>query len=102
MFLTVPSRTWPFSILEMMTFFCFLLFNVNLNLVAYGEIRIVTELVHRYYAVGFIPDAHQNFFFIFGNNFSFNHLMLLDVVDGLGINFFEAGLFGNVVGILLF
>ena len=69
-----------------LSFFIFLVFDVDFDRVTHFEIGIVTEFVHRNNAIGFVTDVYNNFAFVDRDNGSFDYLFVFDSVERLVIS----------------
>ena len=63
-----------------------MVFNVNLNLVAYLKLWVVAEFRCRNDAVALVADIDYNFFLVNRDYFAFNNLMFLNLVEGVVVS----------------
>ena len=72
-----------------LTFLVFLVFHINLNLVANLEVGIVTELACCDDTITLVTDVDNHFFLVNRDYFSLNHLTLVHLVQGFVVGLVE-------------
>ena len=78
-----------------------LVLHVDFNLVAYLEVRVVTELGSGDDAVALVADVDDYFLLVDGDDGAFHHLVFLDLVERLVVCLGEVALVGLVPGTVL-
>ena len=69
-----------------------LAFHVHLNLVAYFQVGVVTELGSGDDSVALVSDVNDDFLLVDGNHGAFHHLVVGHLVESFVIGFLLVGL----------
>ena len=79
----------------------FLAFNVNLDFVTDLEVVVVAEFGSVDDAVGLEADVDNHLAVVDGNHLTSDHIALLERLERLGVNIFQAGLFVLRIAVVL-